>query len=95
MKQTDENKKIAQKARAAILIGATAEKLATAIRDAGKSTVKIEMAESLAQAVETAKSLAVADDVVVLSPACASYDMFENFAQRGKMFCQLVLGRKK
>lgn len=45
---------------------------------------------SFEDAVNMAKDLAVAGDDVLLSPACASYDMFDNFEQRGRVFKELV-----
>ena len=48
------------------------------------------MADSMADAVAAAAKLAEAGDVVLMSPACASYDMFENFQQRGQIFRDLV-----
>ncbi|MHC4204902.1 MAG: UDP-N-acetylmuramoyl-L-alanine--D-glutamate ligase, partial [Planctomycetota bacterium] len=51
---------------------------------------KIEFVESLAEAVQVANQLAETGDIVLLSPACASYDMFENYEQRGREFCKLV-----
>lgn len=77
--------KITKKAKAAVLIGQTAEKIAYAIKD-----TKIEHTESLAHAVQAANSLAESGDVALLSPACASYDMFDNFQQRGQEFVKLV-----
>lgn len=50
----------------------------------------VHRAGSLAEAVELAHRLAVPGDVVLLSPACASYDMFENYQQRGRMFGELA-----
>ena len=46
--------------------------------------------ENLSQAVEAARAAAVAGDVVVLSPACAAFDKFKNFMERGKAFKDLV-----
>jgi UDP-N-acetylmuramoylalanine--D-glutamate ligase len=51
---------------------------------------KIEIVDSLAEAVRLANNLAVDGDVVLLSPACASYDMFDNFQHRGREFIKLV-----
>jgi UDP-N-acetylmuramoylalanine--D-glutamate ligase len=86
--------KIAQEAKAAILIGQTADKIADAIRQRNTQyairNTKIEFANSLAEAVDLAKRLAVNGDVVLLSPACASYDMFDNFEHRGREFVKLV-----
>ena len=53
---------------------------------------KIEIVDSLAEAVDLAGQLAVDGDVVLLSPACASYDMFDNFEHRGREFSELVRG---
>ncbi len=87
-------RKIAQKAKAAILIGQTAQQIAQAIRagSGGGREARIEFADSLAQAVQVAHRLACPGDVVLLSPACASYDMFENYQQRGRQFAELVRG---
>jgi len=83
-------RKIAQKAKAAILIGKTAAKIAEAISAAGQTRVQVEFADSIAEAVDCANRLAENGDVVLLSPACASYDMFKNFQQRGQVFRGLV-----
>ena len=52
--------------------------------------MQIEIVDSLAEAVQLAARLATKGDVVLLSPACASYDMFDNFQHRGEQFCQLA-----
>ena len=101
-------KKIAETAKAAVLLGQTAQEIAQAIQDAQMSLrgakpvpkrqrsnlkgsdTKIEIVDSLAEAVALAARLAVSGDVVLLSPACASYDMFDNFQQRGQQFVKLV-----
>ena len=83
--------KIACAAKAAVLIGQTGEKIALAIRAAGRANIpRVEFAQSLAEAVDLAKQLSAHGDVVLLSPACASFDMFENFQQRGRVFRGLV-----
>jgi len=48
------------------------------------------LGSSFDEAVETARQLARAGDVVLLSPACSSYDMFDNYEQRGRVFKQLA-----
>jgi UDP-N-acetylmuramoylalanine--D-glutamate ligase len=105
-------RKIAEKTKAAILIGQTAPKIAEAVKNAQKylapqlvaglpknqsrnthyalRTARIEIVNSLAEAVELANQLAESGDIVLLSPACASYDMFENYEQRGREFTRLV-----
>jgi len=91
--------KIAKNTKAAILIGQTAQKIAAAISNADlnkrgtrdeRRRTNVEIVNSLAEAVQLADRLAESGDVVLLSPACASYDMFENFQQRGREFCRLV-----
>jgi len=82
--------KIAEKAKAAILLGQTAKKITEAIAAQPNANTKIETVNSLSKAVERAKQLSANGDVVLLSPACASYDMFDNFEQRGEEFHSLV-----
>jgi UDP-N-acetylmuramoylalanine--D-glutamate ligase len=83
--------KIASGVKAAILIGQTAQMIADAIRAArGGQRIDIRFAGSLAEAVESAGRIAARGDVVLLSPACASYDMFENYQQRGRQFGELA-----
>ncbi|MBU3109853.1 UDP-N-acetylmuramoyl-L-alanine--D-glutamate ligase [Clostridium gasigenes] len=76
-----------------ILVGATKEKIKAAFNKL-KEEKGIEIptitVESLEEAVIIAKDIAKKDDVVTLSPACASFDMFQNFTVRGNRFKQLV-----
>jgi UDP-N-acetylmuramoylalanine--D-glutamate ligase len=70
------------------LLGATAEKLARTAREAGFDDYI--MANSLPDAVSKAFSVAEEGYTVLLSPACASYDMFADFEERGTAFKQIV-----
>ncbi len=82
---------IADRTRAVVLTGDTAEKIKAAVEAASRGKkVAIEICKSFADAVETANGTAQAGDVVLLSPACASYDMFDNYQQRGEQFIRLV-----
>ncbi len=72
--------------RDAILFGRDASLIESAI----EGTIPVHQVEDLAQAVRLAHELAHQGDVVMLSPACASFDMFDNFMQRGDVFAQLV-----
>ncbi len=70
-----------------LLIGVASDELGAALEGAG---VAYERAGTLARAVAAAAARARPGDVVLLSPACASYDQFENFARRGEEFRRLV-----
>ncbi len=82
--------RIAERAKAVVLIGQTAKKIAAAIQANPSNKAQIAFADSLVEAVQSAGDIAVGGDVVILSPACASYDMFENYQQRGQRFTDLV-----
>lgn len=73
-------------AKHAILIGEAAAKIETVIRD----TIACSRAVSMQDAVERAARLAGAGEIVLLAPACASFDMFENYEHRGRVFKELV-----
>jgi len=82
--------KISTSAKAAILIGDTAETIAEHIDQFGNDSLIVKKADSLEEAVEFCSQIANSGDVVLLSPACASYDMFINFQDRGDQFAELV-----
>ncbi len=84
---------IAEKTHTIILLGATAPKIADCLGQ--NSQTVVHFAEKLPAAVQTAAELARPGDVVLLSPACASYDMFENYQQRGQVFRQAVHNLEK
>ena len=73
-------------ARVALLIGSAAEKIESQLG----GVVPVERAGTLAHAVERASERARPGDTVLLAPACASFDQFENYEHRGRVFKQLV-----
>jgi UDP-N-acetylmuramoylalanine--D-glutamate ligase len=84
-------KPLREKAILALLIGAAAEKIESQIA----GSVAIERAGTMDRAVEIASRVAGAGDVVLLAPACASFDQFENYEHRGRVFKQLVRSLEK
>ncbi|PYN12972.1 MAG: UDP-N-acetylmuramoyl-L-alanine--D-glutamate ligase, partial [Candidatus Rokuibacteriota bacterium] len=72
----------------AVLIGEDGEKVGQALQAAG---VPVTPAASFEAAVRIARGLAAPGHVVLLSPACASFDMFDSFEHRGDVFRALVL----
>lgn len=72
--------------RHVILIGQDADHIAEAL----DAVVPMTRAQSFIEAVNMAYQYAQAGDAVLLSPACASFDMFKNFEHRGEMFVELV-----
>ncbi len=84
---------IVEKVKVLILTGNTAPAIKKAVEEAegfAESGLRIVEAEDLAAAVAAARDCAQEGDVVVLSPACAAFDRFRNFMERGKVFKQLV-----
>jgi UDP-N-acetylmuramoylalanine--D-glutamate ligase len=79
----------ATRLRAAVLIGTCADELAAALARHAAS-VPVARADSMETAVETARALAQPGDVVLLAPAAASMDMFDNYAARGDAFAAAV-----
>ncbi len=74
-------------ARAVVLIGRDAPLIEAALADTG---VPLLHAPSMDEAVLLASQKAVAGDAVLMSPACASFDMFKNYGHRAEVFCQAV-----
>jgi len=77
---------VGERVKQVILIGEAAEKINRALSGA----VEICNAVSLEEAVALARTAAKPGDVVLLAPACASFDMFENFEHRGQIFKETV-----
>lgn len=75
-----------EKAILALLIGAAAEKIERQI----EGSVAIERAGTLEAAVDRAYHAAHPEDIVLLAPACASFDQFQNYEHRGRVFKELV-----
>ncbi len=81
---------VAQKARRVYLIGEAAVELAAALGSASAAALPLEKVATLQRAVASAAKRAVVGEVVVLSPACASFDQFRSFGERGETFQRLV-----
>ena len=75
---------VAEHCRAVVLLGRDAELLAEALGD----SVALIRVRTLEEAVHKSAELAEPGDAVLLSPACASLDMFKNFEERGRLFAQ-------
>lgn len=84
---------IKDKVKQLILIGDTAKDIAAAADKAGFKAY--EFVNDYPEAVAKAKEAAQKGDVVLLSPACASWDMFDNYETRGDLFKSLVLGKEQ
>jgi UDP-N-acetylmuramoylalanine--D-glutamate ligase len=80
---------IAARARAVVLIGRDADAIARVLEGVAVRTVR---AASMEEAVESAFAAACPGDAVLLSPACASYDMFRSYVHRGEVFVAAVRG---
>ena len=77
---------VAAQCKLLILIGESAGKMQASL----DGCVEIQHAGSLDRAVSMANESATSGDCVLLSPACASFDMFSDFQQRGEVFVQAV-----
>lgn len=86
---------ILNKTKGVILLGQTADKIIEAIENESKirnKTVDIYKCKTLEQCVKLAKNIAKPGQIVLFSPASASFDMFKNFEERGNKFKELVNG---
>ena len=77
-----------ERVKTVITIGSAAEKIEHQLA----GVVKIERAETIERAVALVRERASAGDTVLLAPACASFDQFENYEHRGRVFKELVHG---
>jgi UDP-N-acetylmuramoylalanine--D-glutamate ligase len=80
---------VIEKVKKIYAIGSSAEKVFNYFH----SKVKTEIKKDFDEVINTALSEARDGDVVLLSPACASFDMFDNYEHRGKIFKQIVNGK--
>jgi UDP-N-acetylmuramoylalanine--D-glutamate ligase len=83
------NDLLRQRVKRVYTIGAAAGKIESQI---GSSKVEVVHAETLENALRKANAAAVPGDVVLLAPACASFDQFRNYEQRGQVFKEIVRG---
>ena len=81
------NDLLRQRVKRVYTIGAAAAKIESQIKN-----VEVEHAETLENAIRKANAVAQAGDVVLLAPACASFDQFKNYEHRGKVFKEIVRG---
>ncbi len=75
-----------------VLVGNTSEKIEKAVKNAKNyNNLPICREDTFEDAVLRARSIAAEGDIVILSPACASFDLFKNFEERGNTFKKLVM----
>ena len=82
---------VADKLRGAVLIGKDAEKIAHAL----DTVMPVHFADTMGAAVSMAAQCAESDDTVLLAPACASLDQYNNYMERGDSFCDAVEALKR
>jgi UDP-N-acetylmuramoylalanine--D-glutamate ligase len=83
---------IRERCSACYLIGAAADRLALELAPALEAGVPLHRCADLEDAVRRAAAAAQPGEVILLSPACASFDAFENFERRGERFREIVEG---
>ena len=82
---------VEDKLRGAVLIGQDAEKIAHAL----DTVMPVQFADTMGAAVSMAAKCAESEDTVLLAPACASFDQFSNYTERGDAFCIAVEALKR
>ncbi len=82
------NELLRQRVKRVYTIGSAAEKIESQI----KGATDIDHAETLETALKHAAAAAQAGDIVLLAPACASFDQFRNYEHRGQVFKEVVQG---
>lgn len=80
---------IQKKVKDVVVLGATQDKIVATLQKVGYTSYHT-VGNDFFKAVEMARSLAQAGDIVMLSPACASWDMFKSFEERGDLFRNIV-----
>jgi UDP-N-acetylmuramoylalanine--D-glutamate ligase len=83
-------KSVVKKVKLLLLIGRTAPEIEAGVRAVSRVKPEIVHARTLERALKIARKRAVPGDAVLLSPACASFDQFRNFEERGERFRRLV-----
>ena len=88
-------KSVANKIKAVVLLGRDRAEIKKALDEFAPNIPQIEVSnlepEAIDEVVQKATEIAVSGDVVLLAPACASWDMYQNYSQRGDMFAHAVL----
>ncbi|MEY3696429.1 MAG: hypothetical protein RJA41_79 [Actinomycetota bacterium] len=92
---TELAKSVANKVKAVVLLGRDRDAIKKAMNEFAPNVLQIEVSnpapEAIDEVVEKASNIAQPGDVVLLAPACASWDMYQNYSQRGDMFARAVL----
>ncbi len=84
---------LCKRVKATVLVGESADHIMEAVLscpDYNSKRVTVKRAETFREAVLTASEMAEEGDILLLSPACASFDMFRDFAERGNVFKNIV-----
>ncbi|MBR5538394.1 MAG: UDP-N-acetylmuramoyl-L-alanine--D-glutamate ligase, partial [Clostridia bacterium] len=81
---------IINEAKALVITGEAKDQIYSAMQNAGCGDFKIIVKDDFTDAVAAARNIAKSGDIVLLSPACTSFDAFKNFEERGKKFKEIV-----